>query len=1022
MQKTQFGRKNWIILVLFGLVGQIAWSVENMYFNLFVFETISPDLDTVTLMVQLSGVAATITTLIAGTLSDKTGNRKSYISYGYIIWGITVAMFGLLSTENVQKAFSVDTLKAVSIALTLVVVGDCVMTVFGSTANDAAFNAWVTDNSEESFRGKVEGVLSILPLVAMLIVAGGFGILVSFIGYKWLFFGLGGLIVVCGVVGVFFIQDSPKLGKKGSLKDIIYGFKPNVVKSNPAFYLTLCIMGVYGVACQIFMPYLIIYMKTYLHFTVFEYSVVFGVAIVVGAIINLFLGNLADKKNKAKLLYAAGAVMAAGLLGMYFAHFNSKAATLLVFGIFGFIMITGYIFVSALCGALTRDYTPQGDAGKLQGVRMIFSVLIPMLLGPMIGNAINKAAKIPLPDLGSADVMTTKFIPAPGIFLAGAITAAMMFALIPFLVKFTTKRKTTGTGMRLRTNYETGEIPHAEHPTPQNRRESWLCLNGKWNFYKEDVNGNRLFEEEILVPFSPETLLSGISEGFVLKTGEKLVYNRKFTIGKKLLLGKTVLRFGAVDSECLVYVNGSDVGGHSGGFTAFTLDVTKFLNEGENEITVVCKDEGTRNGDARGKQSDTRGGIWYTPQSGIWQSVWLESMPKEHIDGLKITTDALEKKVTVCSHGGGEQTITVYDNGKEILCQSYQTETTLCYDFQLWSPENPKLYDCKIENQAGDVIYSYFGVRSFGKSKDKKGIARLTLNGKPYFFNGVLDQGYWSDGMLTYPCDQAAIDELQMLKDMGFNTVRKHIKLEPMRWYYHCDRLGLVVWQDFVNGGGEYSFWHVAALPFLGFHHRDDDYAYFARENEGGRDAFMRMSEEIVDQLYNCVCIGVWVPFNEGWGQFDSEKVTKWLREKDATRIIDSVSGWHDQGEGKTELKSLHTYYTPLKVPKDVRPVVLSEFGGYSMKTENVFDPEKEFGYKKFKTQKELVSALEKLYLKKLLPLISKGLCGCIYTQVSDVEEEINGLVTYDRKIVKVPIAAMRKINDQIDAEAKNVE
>ena len=371
---------------------------------------------------------------------------------------------------------------------------------------------------------------------------------------------------------------------------------------------------------------------------------------------------------------------------------------------------------------------------------------------------------------------------------------------------------------------------------------------------------------------------------------------------------------------------------------------------------------------------------------------------------------------------GSEAEITVFDGATEILREKFKGMVTLAYDFELWSPEHPKLYDFVLTNGAGDEVRSYFGVRSFGRMKDEQGIARLTLNGKPYFFNGVLDQGYWSDGMLTYPSDQAAYDELALLKEMGFNTVRKHIKLEPMRWYYHCDRLGLVVWQDFVNGGGAYKFTHIAAFPFLGFHHRDDDYAYFARENEEGRYEFMHMSEEILTQLYNCTCIGVWVPFNEGWGQFDSAKMNDFIRGIDRTRIIDTVSGWHDQGVGKTELKSLHTYYTPLRVPKDSRPVVLSEFGGYSMKTTgHVFDESKEFGYKKFKTQADLVSALKKLYLKKLLPLIAKGLCGCIYTQVSDVEEEINGLVTYDRAVVKIPVEEMRAVNDMLFAEANRI-
>lgn len=1017
MQSNGFGKKNWWILILFGLIGQIAWAVENMYFNLFVYETISTDLDAVTLMVQLSGVAATVTTLVAGTLSDKTGNRRSFISIGYIIWGLTVALFGLISPANMQAIFQTDSVQAVSIAVAVVIAGDCVMTLFGSTANDAAFNAWVTDNTKERFRGKVEGVLSILPLLSMLIVAGGFGIIKDAIGYPALFIALGAVISACGVGGLFLIQDSPALQKKGSLKDIVYGFKPSVVKANPALYTVFCIMGVYGVACQIFMPYLIIYMKTYLGFSVLEYSVVFGLAIALGAVINLFLGVWSDKKNKAKLLYIALAVMSAGLLGMYFAHAESHALTLAVFGAFGFVMITGYIFVSALCGAIARDYTPESDAGKLQGVRMIFNVLIPMLLGPFIGNAINKRANIPLLNAG-ADAMTTEYIPVPAIFLAGGIVALLALLIVPLLVKKTAKKTPF---KRLPTDYETGEIPHAEHPCPQCKRESWLNLNGKWSFYKTDGK-TRSYEGEILVPFSPETLNSGVEEGFVLHAGESLVYTRKFRLGAELLRGKTVLRFGAVDSECEVFVNGEKAGGHTGGFTAFALDITALVHEGENEVRVHCTDEGTRNHDARGKQSDKRGGIWYTPQSGIWQTVWIESMPKNCIGGLKITPNATENKVKIRAEGGA-LTLRVYDGEREILTQTFTGETEISHPFELWSPENPKLYPFTLENADGDKIESYFAVRSFGTGTDEQGIKRLTLNGKAYFFNGVLDQGYWSDGMLTYPSDASAEEELRLLKAMGFNTVRKHIKIEPMRWYYHCDRLGLVVWQDFVNGGGEYSFLHIAALPFLGFHHRDDDYKYFARENERGRYAFMRALDETVEQLYNCPCIGVWVPFNEGWGQFDSAKVTAYLREKDDTRIIDSVSGWHDQGADKTELLSLHTYYTPLRVPKDSRPVVLSEFGGYSMKVDgHIFAEDKEFGYKKFQTEEALVSALQTLFLDKLKPLIGKGLCASIYTQVSDVEEEINGLVTYDRKVVKVPVEKMRAINDEIFAEAKKYE
>ncbi len=439
MSEKRFGKREWLVLVLFGLVGQIAWSVENMYFNLFVFETVVPSLTAVTLMVQLSGIAATLTTLVAGTLSDKRGNRRSFISWGYAIWGITVAMFGFMSPELTEKLLGCGLDKAVMITLTAVVVGDCVMTLFGSTANDACFNAWVTDNTESSFRGKVEGVLSILPLAAMLIVAGGFGIIVEMIGYSMMFLCLGIVISICGVCGIFTLRDSSTLQKSGNFRDILYGFKPGVIKEHSPLYLTLCLVLIYGIACQIFMPYLIIYMKTYLGFSVVEYSVVFGAAIILGAAVNLYLTRLSDRKNKNTMLYFASAIFAAGLFGMYFAKGMDKTATLLVFGIAGFVMIAGYILISALCGSLVRDYTPEGVVGKLQGVRMVFSVLIPMIVGPMIGNGINARMNIPLPDMESADVMTTQYIPAPEIFLAGAIFSLLMFALIPVLVKVSKK-------------------------------------------------------------------------------------------------------------------------------------------------------------------------------------------------------------------------------------------------------------------------------------------------------------------------------------------------------------------------------------------------------------------------------------------------------------------------------------------------------------------------------------------------------------------------------------------------------
>ena len=434
-KSLKFGKSNWTILILFGLIGQIAWSVENMYFNLFVFDTIAPNLSAITLMVQLSGVTATVVTLIAGTLSDKSGNRRSFIAWGYVIWGFTVASFGFISPELVGKLFGVEADAAVKITLTLVIIGDCVMTLFGSTANDASFNSWVTDNTKSAFRGTVEGVLSILPLGAMLIVAGGFGMLVEALGYKTLFLVMGIVISLCGILGIFIIKDSPSLEKSGRMRDIFYGFKPSVVRGNGPLYISLIIVVIYGVACQIFMPYLIIYMNQYLGFSVLEYSAVFALAILLGAGVNLYLTRLSDRKDKTTLLYIATGIFALGLFAMYLSRDMGKAANLILFGIAGFVMICGFIFISALSGSLVRDFTPTGEVGKLQGVRMVFSVLIPMIVGPMIGNAINAARNIPLPDQSSADTMTTEYIPAPEIFLAAALVSLLLFAVIPFLKK-----------------------------------------------------------------------------------------------------------------------------------------------------------------------------------------------------------------------------------------------------------------------------------------------------------------------------------------------------------------------------------------------------------------------------------------------------------------------------------------------------------------------------------------------------------------------------------------------------------
>ena len=435
MEETKITRKAWLILIVFGLFGQIAWAVENMYFNLFVYNTIAKSTQTVTLMVQLSGITATIVTLFAGIFSDKIGNRRHFISIGYIIWGIIIGSFAFISTKNTSSLFHItDMQKAISVTCTIVILMDCVMTLFGSTSNDAAFNAWVTDNTDSTNRGKVEGVLSIMPLFALLIVAGGFGILVNMIGYDGMFIMLGVIVAVVGIISLFTIKDNPTLEKSKTVfyKDLIYGFKPSVIKENSTFYIVLIAVVIYSIACQIFMPYLIIYLQEYLHFAVSEYSIVLGSVILIGATCVVFITRASDKFRKDKMAFIFTGVFSAGLIAIYFVKFESHIANLVCLGIFGLIMIIGYISLLSLLGALIRDYTPQENAGKMQGIRMIFYVLIPMFVGPAIGQALNESQGLTYVD---PDTGYLANVPAPEIFLVAGLVVLLVFIPLIFLMR-----------------------------------------------------------------------------------------------------------------------------------------------------------------------------------------------------------------------------------------------------------------------------------------------------------------------------------------------------------------------------------------------------------------------------------------------------------------------------------------------------------------------------------------------------------------------------------------------------------
>ena len=573
---------------------------------------------------------------------------------------------------------------------------------------------------------------------------------------------------------------------------------------------------------------------------------------------------------------------------------------------------------------------------------------------------------------------------------------------------------------RLRTNFDVGDIPLSEYPRPQFERDSYFTLNGKWEYaiyrQSEDFAG---FQGEILVPFSPESLLSGLPEGTLVTPNDKLYYHRVFTLPIGFNKGHTFINFGAVDFQCVVKVNGVNVGEHIGGYTPFSIDITSVIKDGDNSIDVEVTDPSDSSFHTRAKQALKHGGIWYTPQSGIWQSVWIESVPTTYLKDVTIVPDIDAGTVNICSKVVGKEEVSVVVlDGENVIAKGITKEGNISLivpNFECWSPENPKLYNL-VFKVGEDLVKSYFGMRKFSIMEDEQGYKRLALNNKPYFHNGLLDQGYWSDGMLTPPSNAALEYDIKLVKSMGYNMIRKHIKIEPELWYYYCDKYGILVWQDFVSGGRKYSAWCIGILPFIHCFIKDNNYKFFARQDEEGRQEFINEMHETINRLKNVTSLEQWVPFNEGWGQFDSIEITKQIRELDNTRTIDSVSGWHDQGKNSSDLKSLHIYFKPIVLPrKEKRVVVISEFGGFSNPTtEHMFNPNKLFGYKMFKSKDKLFEAYKKMYEKKIIPGLAKGLSATVYTQVSDVEEEINGLITYDRKVVKFPIEGMKELNNKI--------
>ena len=585
--------------------------------------------------------------------------------------------------------------------------------------------------------------------------------------------------------------------------------------------------------------------------------------------------------------------------------------------------------------------------------------------------------------------------------------------------------------------------PLAEYPRPAMRRDSCEILNGPWQYaITQTAEYPAAWQGSILVPYSPEAPASGV--GRTLQPGQWLHYHRLFAppAGEG---GRVLLHFGAVDYACAVQVNGHLAGGHRGGYWPFTLDITDLLNgTGRNSLWVAVQDPTGHGTQARGKQTLRPGGMFYPAQSGIWQTAWLERVPDNYIQTLTVTPDYDARTVTVRVHtakpGGAVNLWAMVRAGGVTIAEDWGSdeadqdgEVTLNIPeehFFPWSPDTPFLYDLTVGTNQGeeaefDTVHSYFALRKWSCAPDAHGVLRFCLNDKPILLNGLLDQGYWPEGLYTPPSDAAVERELSEVKALGFNLLRKHAKIEPQRWYYHCDRLGLIVWQDIVNGGSAYNLWFVTYLtnvlqPLLRrFPDGKACRRLLSRAKPAGREEYAHELADTVQALRCHPCIACWVPFNEGWGQFDAGKAVQALRTLDDTRLVDEASGWFDQGGG--DVHSLHNYFYPLRIRPQKRTVALSEYGGIAWPMPGHEPPHKTYGYGTAKDRQELTARYKKLQLKTVLPQLEKGLSALVYTQLTDVEDEVNGLFTYDRAAVKPDANAVRSVNAALAAEFARV-